>query len=129
MLSGEKMIDYQFLIELGASFAFAAFLWSKLTDYLKSRTNAIARNNKLGQANFGGISALISNIDSILEQQHKLRQKQIEAGATPEALKPLDQQISRLEWVRSNQGWLQYIGPYGDQIVNGLMRIATRVLK
>lgn len=119
-------MDYQFLAELGIGCGFSAYALSRVTDYLKTRANAIARTKSV-QGNFTGISALINNIDQIINEQHKLRQKQIDAGATPESLKPLDEQIARMEWVRANKLWLQFLGPYADQIAGVGMRVLGKI--
>lgn len=123
-------MDYQFLIELGALLGFSAFGLSKGIDLLKTKANAGARV-KASQINVNnnGFSTLISNIDTVIDEQHKLRAKMISAGATAESLKPLDVQIQRLEWVRSNKSWLQFVAPYADQIAGAAMRMMVKVMK
>lgn len=123
-------MDYTFLLELSAGCGLAAYTLHKVTDYLKVKANANARM-QLNRPVQGvpAISALIENIDTIIDEQHKLRQKQIEAGATPESLKPLDVQIARLEWVQKNKSWLQYVSPYADQIAQWGMKLLVKIAR
>ena len=121
-------MDYQFLIELFGILAFVAYGIKKGTELVVKRTQAISKQVKGGDRNFTGISAIVSNPDEILTQLHKIRAEQIKAGADEKSLKPLDERISQVEWVKKNQMWLEPIAPYADELIGAGLKAFKHVL-
>lgn len=132
------MIDYQFLIELGAICGSACFVLSRVLDYAKERVKSAGRVQQKqisGQGVSPRISSLIENIDVIIDDAHKQRAaiiKQMEAtGATQEqqtaALQPVDARLRQFEFIQKNKTWLQFVAPYADELASAGLKLLARV--
>lgn len=125
----KKIMDYQFLIELFGILAFVAYGLKKGTELVVKRSQALAKHSKNGERSFTGIQAIVENPDEIIAQLHKLRAEQIKQGANEQTLKPLDERISQVEWVKKNQVWLEPFAPYADELLGAGFKAFKHVLE
>lgn len=122
-------IDYEFLIELGLVLGFVSYGIKKVSEIAGKKVVASAKAKNDKAKDFSGITNLISNVDQIIAQMHKLRADQIKAGAKEDTLKPIDDRLRQLEWIKKNQTWLEPLAPYGDEIASIALSTLKRVLK